>query len=82
MPLLQVRSFPPDLHAALVQRAKADRRSVSQEVIVLLGNALADAQPEPRPRQAAVAALRRSAASRRGRGFEDPAKLIREDRER
>jgi hypothetical protein len=82
MPLLQVRAFPPDLYAALAKRSEADRRSIAQEVIVLLAEALAEDQSTPTPRVAAVAALRESAAGYGGRGFADPAELIRQDRDR
>jgi len=39
MPTLTIRNLPDDLHAALKERAKRNRRSVNQEVIAELNEA-------------------------------------------
>lgn len=39
---LLIRQIPDDLHAKLKQSARANRRSVNQEVIVLLEQTLAE----------------------------------------
>ncbi|MDR0593886.1 MAG: hypothetical protein LBG60_11635 [Bifidobacteriaceae bacterium] len=82
MPLLQVRSFPQDLYERLGHRAKVDRRSISQEVIVLLAEALAPNRASEAARQAALAQTRASAERLGGRDLPDPAELIRQDRDR
>lgn len=37
---LNIKNFPDELHAALAERAELERRSVAQEVIVLLEKAV------------------------------------------
>jgi plasmid stability protein len=39
---LNIKNFPDELHAALAERAGRERRSVAQEVIVILERAVAD----------------------------------------
>ncbi len=45
MATLNIKQFPDDLHRRLRQRALRDRRSVAQEVVQLLSEALAAEQP-------------------------------------
>jgi plasmid stability protein len=40
MATLNIKNFPDELHAALAERAEQERRSVAQEVIVLLEKAV------------------------------------------
>ncbi|MCL2558770.1 MAG: hypothetical protein FWE09_09860 [Treponema sp.] len=86
MPLLQVRDFPAELYEKISRAAAAENRSVPQQTIVLLKNALA-AGAEPRTRR--QAALREingfnvGGFKAEGSGaFPDPARMIREDRDR
>lgn len=46
MSILNIKNFPDDLYERLRERAKEDRRSISQEVIQLL----TEAMESPRPR--------------------------------
>ncbi|MBN1139684.1 MAG: hypothetical protein JXM73_24135 [Anaerolineae bacterium] len=63
MPILHVRNVPDELYARLQQRADAQRRSLSAEVITLLDWAIGETE------RTAAATL----ASIRGRRFFDPA---------
>jgi len=81
MPLLQVRDFPAELYEKISRVADAENRSIPQQTIVLLKNALA-AGTEPRKRRKAV--LREIAGfDIEGSGtFPDSAMMLREDRDR
>lgn len=81
MPLLQVRDFPQELYERLAQTAKADKRSISQETIVLLQEALATKQGDRQRRQAVLDEIRRRPLLA-GKGLPDPVTLVREDRDR
>ncbi|MBN1136697.1 MAG: hypothetical protein JXM73_08920 [Anaerolineae bacterium] len=80
MPILHVRNVPDELYTRLQQRAEAQRRSLSAEVIVLLDWALEHAERTPKDVLASI----------RSRRFFDPiaagapesTMLLREDRER
>jgi len=45
MATLNIKNFPEELHAALADRADRQRRSVAQEVIVLLEEAIGQQSP-------------------------------------
>ena len=45
MATLHVENFPDDLHSILRDRAKREHRSVAQEAIHLLGEALKNSEP-------------------------------------
>lgn len=45
MSILNIKNFPDDLYERLRERAKHDRRSISQEVIQLLAEAMESTQP-------------------------------------
>ena len=45
MAILNIKGFPDDLYERLRERAKQDRRSISQEVIQLLEEAVEARQP-------------------------------------
>ena len=81
MPLLQVRDFPLELYEKISRVADAENRSVPQQTVVLLKNALAVCT-EPRKRREAV--LREiDGFDIEGSGtFPDPALMTREDRDR
>ena len=54
MPILHVRSVPEDLYARLKDRAEAERRSLSAEVITLLEWAVTEAERRPDEQLAAI----------------------------
>lgn len=84
MPLLQVRDFPEQLYFALEQKAKEERRSISQQTIVLLSNALGEEHTK--------SSERKKTLEKMGTWYEEnpraysmlsnPVDMVREDRER
>jgi plasmid stability protein len=68
MPSLQIRDLPEDIYRELVRRAEKERRSLSQEAVIILARCLGK---EETPR-----------ARRRDTNLPDPATLVREDRDR
>lgn len=81
MATLQIRNLPDDLYQALVQKAAQERRSVSQQAIVMLSNEMASGETD-KARRARILAEIRSHHPGRGKTLSNPAKLIREDRDR
>ena len=81
MALLQVRNFPDDVYEALKALAKRERRSVSQQVIVLLKNVLEEQEERKIQRLELLERLLEEPPISTT-GFPSPADLIREDRER
>jgi len=81
MPALQIRNLPDNLYQALVRKAEEERRSLSQQAIVVLSQGL-EAVDDPKARRRA--ALRRAAMidPKKTRLLPDPVKLVREDRDR
>lgn len=80
MPSLQVRNLPEDLYHQLNYLASKDHRSLAQETVVLLKESV-------EARMANQARRKRLLENYQGLGidtsdFPDPAKLIREDRNR
>ena len=80
MATLHVRNIPDDLYARLRRRAEAASRSISAEVVTLLGDVL----PPDQRRLAIRAALRRIERRRLARrpGGPSAVEMIREDRDR
>jgi hypothetical protein len=81
MPLLQVRDIPEDLYERLSRVAEADNRSIAQETIVLLKKALDYKEERMAGRKRILAEIQANKIENADH-FPDPAKLIREDRER
>ena len=54
MPLLQVRNFPSDLYEQIKIRAKQEGRTISQQVIVMIKDALENEGPTIRQRLEAL----------------------------
>jgi len=81
MPLLQVRDFPPELYETISRVAQAENRSVPQQTIVLLKTAL-NITGERKVRRKAVLREIGNLNIKNTEKFPDPAKLIREDRDR
>ncbi len=84
MPLLQVRDFPEPLYRALEERAREERRSISQQTIVLLDHALGPIPDNKKRRKALLKNIDdiHTAYALDYEHLSNPALLIREDRER
>ena len=80
MPLLQVRECPPEVYDALSRVAQTENRSVPQQTIVLLKNAL-NITGERKARRKAVLREIDSLDIKNTDTFPDPTTLIREDRD-
>lgn len=78
MAILHVRNVPDDLMQQLKERARAERRSLSAEVIMLLR----EGAYQPAADQGEVLAEIRRLRFRPAPGVPDSVELIREDRER
>ena len=81
MPLLQVRDIPEDLYDELSKVAKQDNRSIAQETIVLLRNALDQKNERIKRRRAIIEQAKKLNLDPNDTLF-DPVGLIREDRNR
>ena len=80
MPILHVRNVPKDLHTRLKERADAQRRSLSAEVIILLEWAVEETE---RISASPLASIRRRRFfAPEAAGAPDSTTLLREDRER
>lgn len=83
MTILHVRGVPENLHRKLKKRAKASKRSLSAEVIVLLNEVL---EQEARAEQIreVIARIDRIRATTRppGKGEPTSVEMLREDRSR
>ena len=81
MPLLQVRDIPEDLYKKLADVAEQDNRSIAQETIVLLKEALNYKENRKARRKSLLNEIHNNPV-KNSNTFPDPADLIREDRER
>lgn len=81
MPLLQVRDIPEDLYDRLSKVAQSENRSIAQETIFLLRNALNHKQ-ERVARRIKVLEDIKAINLVDTDSFPDPVLLIREDRDR
>lgn len=80
MPTLHVRNVPQELYERVQQRALEENRSISAEVISLLGSALEAVQ---RPQAQVLERIRRRRFYRPADvGAPDSVTLLREDRDR
>ena len=80
MPILHVRNVPDELYARLQQRADAQRRSLSAEVITLLDWAIGESE---RASAATLASIRaRRSFDPAAAGVPDSTTLLRADRAR
>ncbi|MGM0600651.1 MAG: hypothetical protein ACQETH_12645 [Candidatus Rifleibacteriota bacterium] len=83
MTSLQVRDFPEHLYQEIVQLAEADRRSITQETIVLLEKALNMEKENKKYRQQLLKKIQEETShEKQVKKILDPVKLVREDRER
>ena len=81
MPTLQVRDLPEDVYHRLQDLAESDHRSLAQETVVLLRDALGARRSPQLRRQTALAAMP-AVRLPDGETLPSPADLIREDRDR
>jgi antitoxin FitA len=81
MATLQIRNLPDELYQKLIQKAAQERRSVSQQAVVVLTEGL-EASADAKDRVRGVLAEIRRHHAGRGKTLSDPVKLIREDRDR
>jgi plasmid stability protein len=81
MPLLQVRDLPEDLYEKLARVARAENRSIAQETIVLLREALNQKEERMAKRRDLLDAIG-SQVAEGADSFPDPVSLLREDRGR
>ena len=83
MATLYVENIPDDLYVALRKQAKAQRKSVAQEVISLLETHVSTSQELQRRREQFQRALRMSARRAAASGpFPSTEEMLREDRAR
>jgi len=80
MAILHVRNVPEDLYNRLKRRAKAQRRSLSAEVISLLEWALQEAERSPHSTLSSIRSRRFFDPS--AVGAPDSTSLLRQDRQR
>ncbi len=80
MPTLQVRDLPEDLYAQLNYLALKDRRSLSQETIVILKEGIVARLGNKERRKKLLEDNKGTGIE--GKDLPDPVNLIREDRER
>lgn len=81
MPLLQVRDIPEDLYEKLSRVARAENRSIDQEAIALLREAL-NRKDERMARRRDILTAIDEQVTEGADSFPAPASLVREDRER
>lgn len=81
MPLLQVKGCPEDVYDRLGQVAQAENRSITQQTIVLLRQAL-DLPESNKTRRQRVLVEASQLRAAMPSGLPDPTQLIREDRDR
>ncbi len=82
MPSLQVRDLPEHIYQKIVQLADAERRSITQETIVLLEKALEIEKRNKECRHVLFNNILDETNHNQTPDVLDPVPLIREDRER
>ena len=82
MPLLQVRDIPKELYETISKVAQTENRSISQQAIVLLKAALNSADERVTWRKSVLQEIDNFHIENNVNEFPDPAKLVREDRDR
>jgi len=80
MPILQVRELPAEIYASLSRLAQSEHRSLAQQTIVLLEEAIAARMPGRSRRRIVLEGY--SGLGLEGKDLPDPVDLVREDRER
>jgi hypothetical protein len=82
MPSLQVRDLPDYIYQQIIQLAEAERRSITQETVVLLEKALQLEKQNKKRRRLLFNHIIQETNNENDKNTLDPVKLIREDRER
>lgn len=82
MPSLQVRDLPDYIYQQIIQLAEAERRSITQETVVLLEKALQLEKQNKKRRRLLFNHIIQETNNKNDKNNFDPVKLIREDRER
>jgi len=80
MASLQIRKLPDSLHQKLVAVARHEHRSVPQQTIVLLADALNVSLAAKENRKQVLATIKRDAKRLKKFDVSDPTDLIRQDR--
>ncbi|MDR1248296.1 MAG: hypothetical protein LBK63_03240 [Treponema sp.] len=81
MPSLQIRDIPKELYETIARVAQTENRSIAQQTIVLLKNALCLTDERIARRKSVLREI--DLLNIKGAGaFPDPAELVREDRDR
>ncbi|MGQ0623557.1 MAG: FitA-like ribbon-helix-helix domain-containing protein [Sporichthyaceae bacterium] len=78
---LHVRNLPPDVHAALRERARVEGRSMSSAAVIILRAALTGAERPDRRRMAIDALAELRDRNRLPADAAGAAELVREDRD-
>lgn len=82
MPTLQVRNLPEHIYNKIVELAEEDRRSITQETIILLEKALDMEKQNKKHRKKLLTKIINETKSDNFDNVPDPVPLIREDRQR
>jgi len=82
MPTLQVRNLPEHIYNKIVELAETDRRSITQETIILLEKALKIEKQNKEYRKKLLDQIINETESENLSNVPDPVPLIREDRNR
>jgi plasmid stability protein len=82
MPSLQVRDLPDHIYQQIVTRAREERRSISQETIMLLAKALELPLQGGLDRKQLLSEIAQEAELLCFEELPDPVTLVREDRQR
>ncbi len=82
MPTLQVRNLPEHIYNKIVELAEAERRSITQETIILLEKALEIEKQNKEYRKKLLEQIIDETNSENLSDVPDPVLLIREDRNR
>lgn len=82
MPSLQVRDLPEHIYQQIVQRADTERRSITQETIVLLEKALQIEKQNKERRKQLFNRILQETNNKQNENILDPVQLVREDREK
>lgn len=81
MPTLQIRDLPQTLFDALQTSAETNRRSLTQEAIVLLEKAIENEERKAR-KMDAIKRMKELSSHFKGVSIDDVVSMIREDRDR
>jgi len=80
LPSLQIRELPENLYEKICALAKKERRSITQQTIILLEKALEMENQRKTNRQILLDQIIQETQTKYN--FSDPVRLIREDREK